>query len=311
MKDFYSHVNSTPAGSKKLPILIVAFCRAALLERLLTKLLYEQRTIYLVIDKAPENLASENNNVRLCAESFKDRLDIIIRVNEKQAGVKFGVPQAVDWVLDFEDCCIILEDDCDFSLNALPYFDQMFIHLGGDIAMITGDSPWNKNEIEHSTQSQYPLIWGWATNREQWKKMSRLIGGEIPWRRVLQSAVKKPRMFLSITYFLSAQIKVKRGQLQAWDCSVALNMLLANLKCITPNVRIIENVGDDEFAHHTFDNIDLARGRIENKAAASTVLRNDLESEKATNKAIRQRIYNMKMRQVFSPVKALLCRSSS
>ena len=142
-------------------------------------------------------------------------------------------------------------------------------------------------------------------------RLDRIAEGQEPWKQVLQSAAKKPRKILSITYFLSAQIKVRRGQLQAWDCSVALNMLLVNLKCITPNVRIIENVGDDEFAHHTFDNIDLARGRIENIAAASTVLRNDLESEKATNKAIRQRIYNMKMRQVFSPMKALLCRRSS
>ena len=273
-------------------------------------MLYEQRTIYLMIDKAPLSLVSENNKVKLCAESFKEKLDLVIRVNEKQAGVKFGVPQAVDWVLAIEDHCIVLEDDCDLSPNALTYFDQMYMHLGGDIAMITGDSPWNKYEVGHSTQSQYPLIWGWATNREQWKKMSRLIGGEIPWKQVLKTVVRKPREILSINYFLSAQIRVKRGQLQAWDCSVALNMLLMNLKCITPNIRIIENLGDDEFAHHTFRNIDFESRRIENVTAVSTILRNDLNSEKATNKATRKRIYNMKMRQVFSPMKALLFRSS-
>jgi len=264
-----------------------------------------------MIDKAPENLASENNNVRICAESFREKLDLVIRVNEKQAGVKFGVPQALDWVFEFEDHCIILEDDCDLSPNALTYFDQMQMFLGRDIAMITGDSPWNKNEVEHSTPSKYPLIWGWSTNHEQWQKMRQLIGGEIPWKQVLQSVARKPSNILSITYFLSAQIRVKRGQLQAWDCSVALNMLLTNLKCITPNIRIIENIGDDEFAHHTFSNIDQTKRKIENTSVASTLLRDDLDSEKATDRAIRERIYNMKMRQVFSPVKALLCKRSS
>jgi hypothetical protein len=264
-----------------------------------------------MIDKAPENLAPENNSVRICAESFREKLDLVIRVNEKRAGVKFGVPQAIDWVFDFEDCCIILEDDCDLSTNALTYFDQMHMFLGRDIAMIAGDSPWNKNEVGHSTQSQYPLIWGWSTNREQWKKMRRLIGGEIPWKQVLQSVARKPRNILSITYFLSAQIRVKHGELQAWDCSVALNMLLTNLKCIIPNIRIVENIGDDEFAHHTFSNVDQSRRTIENTSVASTILSDDLGSEKATDRAIRERIYNMKIRQVFSPVKALLRKRSS
>ena len=123
--------------------------------------------------------------------------------------------------------------------------------------------------------------------------------------------VRKPTKILSINYFLAAQIRVKHGQLQAWDCSVALKMLTANLKCIIPNVRIIENLGDDEFAHHTFKNIDLNRRRIENVTQVSTMFRRDLLSETATNKAIRERIYNMKMRQVFSPIKALLFRNSS
>ena len=267
--------------------------------------------MYVMIDKAPESLASENNKVIRCAESFNEKLNLIIRVNEVQAGVKLGVPRAIDWVLNLENQCIILEDDCDLSSNTLSYFDQMSIYIGGDIALISGDSPWKKDEVEHSSLSQYPLIWGLATNREQWKKLRVLIDGEIPWMRVLQTAARNPRNILSVSYFLSAQIRVKRGLFQAWDCSVALNMLLTNLKCIIPNVRIVDNVGNDEFAHHTLQNLGHVNRKIEELTTASTSLRNDPCSQKAVNKAIRKRIYKMRIRHFFSPVKVLFSKSSS
>jgi hypothetical protein len=302
----YAQTNSTSPVERKLPVLIVAYCRASRITQLLEMLEDQDRRVYVAIDKAPATLTSENEKVRLCVESFKSRLNLVIQVNKTQAGVKLGVPQAIDWVMNYEESCIILEDDCTSSAESLDYFDRMSGYLKGNIALISGDSPWESAEVAHSSLSAYPLIWGWATNREQWQKLRTLIGGQIPWSEVIFSGLRKPTNILPISYFLSAQIRVNRGDLQAWDCSVALNMLLKNLKCVIPNVRIINNIGDDEFAHHTLDKIKLTRSQRINVKSVSTSLAIPRYAERATDMAIRKRIYKMKWQQVFSPLKALL-----
>jgi hypothetical protein len=110
---------------------------------------------------------------------------------------------------------------------------------------------------------------------------------------------------VDVAFFLAAQIRIKKGTLQAWDCSMALEMLLSNKKCIVPNVRLIENVGYDEFAHHTIIKTELDVS----ERSASTHVSIDLDlnpsSNAQTDRAIRQYIYNMKWYNIFAPAKAL------
>ena len=292
--------------TSNLPILIVAYCRAARLEELLRNLQGERRRIYVAIDKAPKNLRDQNNEVIAIAEEFRGRLDLRLQINDQQAGVKFGVPYAVDWIFQFEESCIILEDDCEVPKTALTYFDEMSIYLGGNIALISGDSPWSSGEIWQSTLCDFPLIWGWATNRVQWTKLRELVGGPIPWTTIFCTVLRKPKSILPISYFLAAQIRVKRNNLQAWDCSVALGMLLQNLKCIIPNVRIVENFGSDEFAHHTVSTSDINRSQPSNVNLVSSKLNTQSNALNLTNKAVRKRVYKMKRIHLLSPLKALL-----
>jgi hypothetical protein len=292
--------------NRKLPILLVAYCRESQISNILETLKQDNRKIYVAIDKAPSYLQTENQNVIRSVESFKTTLDLEIKLNEMQAGVKFGVPRAVDWVLEKEDACIVLEDDCTISFDALEYFDSMNEKLNGKVALISGDCPWEVDQIEISTLSNYPLIWGWATNRNQWTKLRTLIGGEIPWTKIIGSIIKNPKNILSVTYFLAAQIQVKKGKLQAWDCSVALRMLLDNLTCIIPNVRLINNVGDDEYAHHTTNQAAISRKPNNQYRTVNTFLSSSVHMKNKTNKVIRQEIYKMKWKHLLSPIKALL-----
>jgi septum formation topological specificity factor MinE len=298
--------NSSRLTKRKLPILLIAYCRESQVSNLLEILQQDNRKIYVAIDKAPLNLQTENQNVIRCVESFKSTLDLEIKLNETQAGVKFGVPRAVDWVLEEEDACIVLEDDCTISLDALDYFDSMTEKLTGKVALVSGDCPWEVDRIEISTLSNYPLIWGWATNRNQWKKLREVIGGEIPWFKVIRSIFLYPRNLLSISYFLAAQIQVKKGKLQAWDCSVALGMLLNNLTCIIPNVRLVSNIGNDEYAHHTINQAAVSRKPKNKLGKASTLLSMSARMKNDTNEVIRQEIYMMKWKHLLSPIKALL-----
>jgi hypothetical protein len=292
----------------KLPVLIVAYCRASRLDNLLRILENEDRKVYVVIDKAPENLRTQNEAVIRCAESFLNKLDLEIHVNEIQAGVKFGVPKALDRIFLKEISCIIIEDDCLFNSTSLSYFDEMSQFVHSDIGMVAGDSPWNSIEMSQSTLSSFPLIWGWTTTRDQWVKLSQLIGGYIPCGKIVRTIIRRPRLATPILYFLSAQIRVKRDILQAWDCSLALNMLLNDMKCIIPNVRQIENLGADEFAHHTFGHESVLRQHEHKFKNASLILNVNKYEEILTNDSIKKRIYKMKWFHILSPLKAWLSR---
>jgi hypothetical protein len=303
---YFEKVDSILMSEKKLPVLIVAYCRVSQISKLLETLQKENRRVYIAIDKAPQELFNQNKLVIDCAISFKSKLDLKIRLNEVQAGVKFGVGNAIDWVFEFEESCIILEDDCDITIESLDYLDQMSKYLGEKIALISADSPWFPYEKNINTLSVFPLIWGWTTNRFQWTKLRSLIGGKIPWRGIFITIIKNPNLVVPILFFLAAQIRVKKGRLQAWDCSVALYMLLENMKCIIPNVRLVENVGNDEFAHHTHDFNDVNRSHKLESRLVSLDFSTSKANERHTSTVIRKRIYKMKWFHAFSPIKALL-----
>jgi hypothetical protein len=290
--------------SKKLPILVVAYCRSDKLRQILNGLIAQERKVYVVIDRAPENLIAENNEVISCAESFRKSLDLTIKVNEKSVGVKLGVPRAIDFALSLEEACIIIEDDCIINVNALDYFDAMINHLGNSIALVSGDSPWEEFEVAENRISSFPLIWGWATSRSQWGKLKIFIDGEIPWAQAGKRVVLNPSLLPSIGYFLAAHIRVRRGKLQAWDCSVALGMLLQNLKAIIPNVGVVINAGSDLYAHHTFNSKTTYRNFDFSRYPASELSMNKLLAQE-TDLAIRKRIYGMKWIHSLSPLKAL------
>lgn len=290
---------------RKLPVLIVAYCRAYNLKNLLEGLMNTDRRVYVVIDGASERFKKENQDVIQCARSYEEKLDLTIHINEFQAGVKMGVPTAIDFVLGMEEDCIILEDDCTLTSQALEYFDEMNLYLGKNISLISGDSPWSSGEMSVSTISNYPLIWGWATNRAQWKKLKIYVNGEVPWLQVAVAAIKYPHKVMPLAFFLSAQIKVKREKLQAWDCSVALGMLVQNLKCIVPNSNLVVNIGNDEFAHHTLDHNSLHKAITQNGNRVTKEISFSELLGKETDKAIATRVYSMRWRHILSPIKAL------
>lgn len=227
-----------------------------------------------------------------------------LHINESQAGVKLGVPQAIDWIFEFEDKCIILEDDCVASEDTFTYFDIMVKQLNDKIAIVSGDSPWSDGKRTVSSLSKYPLIWGWATSKSQWSELKQIIGGEIPLARVFTCLILKPQKILPVAFFLAAQIRVKRGTLQAWDCSVALEMILTSKKCIIPNARVVENVGFDEYAHHTLSNSKVNYSMDSDSVSAK--LDQSLWRELETDRAIRKIVYGMKWYHILSPLKSLV-----
>ena len=271
------------------------------------------REIFIFIDRATEPHMELNKEVLIVAQKFQTSLNIEIYWAETHQGVAHGVPTALDWAFSQIDELIILEDDCFPNSFSLQFFEDQIFEIGKNlIVMASAYSPWVgcrnlKSQIPLSLAS-YPLIWGWCTNRTSWIKLKILINTKTPHLRVLSYIFTHPRKIREICFFYAAVIRVNRKKLRAWDCPVALEMLLSGYKAIISNVNLIQNSGQDDIASH-YSNPEMSLNQI--VSTAEEVLANKyLDVSKfwsdKVDREIEHNVYNLKNKHIFSPIKALI-----
>ena len=107
-------------------------------------------------------------------------------------------------------------------------------------------------------------------------------------------------------FFLASEIRVRKGKLDAWDSSLALFMLVNKYISVIPNESCITNVGSDQFASHTKLVTDTELIASPSERIPSTKIDVSLTSMQEIDKRIEKNIYNMKLKQLFSPLKATL-----
>jgi hypothetical protein len=267
------------------------------------------RRIYVFIDRAVGESEAINNEVLQIAEHFQSLMEIMILRAPFNYGVKSAVPEAINWIAQYEDEFIVLEDDCHLNESGFKFFDEHIAVVRDDIAIICGTSPWDLNPaiktIQNLSFSKYPLISGWATSAQQWRRISYLIEQPPPYRLSLQKVLNQPNLLIPVCFFLAAHIRVNKHKLQAWDCSVALAMLISGLFSLIPNVTMVTNTGRDEVAEHTVPK----EGEDNIFRAASTEFPSDkidynLKPNLNTDKEIESELYGMRGRHALSPFKA-------
>ena len=294
-----------------LPVLIVCYLRPQKLRNILEGLVGSTRAIYVFIDKAPDSHRELNDEVRKIANEYSAILNIKIESPLENLGVELGVPSGIDWAIRFENEIIIIEDDCLPTSYAYEYFDKVICKLEGEVVIACGTSPNTNlsNSSSHSlTLGSYPLIWGWCTTAENWKRLRVSIGGPPPHKRIFKFLIKYPSKLVSVCYFYSASIRIHRNRMKAWDSLVALEMILSQFKAIIPNQTLVSNSGFDHQAHHFFQTPETS-GEVVSQAVegpASESFDFSFVSMTETDKNIEKNIYKMKLRHSLSPIKALL-----
>lgn len=295
-----------------LPVLIVCYLRPEKLEVLLGELMNSGRKVFVYIDRATAPYLELNTKVFEVAEKYKGHIDIKIYWTEKNQGVGLGVPTALNWVFGFEDEVIVIEDDCLPTNNAYTFFDDQSLRISDEIVMACGTSPWqterSNSRADSLSVSSYPLIWGWSTNSKSWFKLQTLIQTRTPHLRVLKAILLNPSRVKILCFFYAAVIRVNRGKLKAWDSPVALEMLLSGYKAIIANKSLIQNSGQDENASH-FSNPGSLLSEVVSQSQigrASSHLDRSLESCNEIDEKIEKSVYSLKIRHIFSPIKALI-----
>jgi hypothetical protein len=281
--------------------------------RVLLESLENSRTeIFIFIDRAEGNHQELNMQVYEIAMQYSKSLNIKIKWSNEKMGVAQGVPTAINWAFTFVEELVILEDDCFPSKFALDFFENQRDRVKDSIVMSCATSPWTFSSQAHPSNSvalsNYPLIWGWSTNKINWEKISRLINHPTPHSRIIFSMFRRPMKALAISFFYAAVIRVNRGKLAAWDCPVALEMLLSNYKSIVSNVTLIENSGNDDIGSHPGKPIDVGSEVISSFSGSPSSDRYNKSSRALllNDREIEKEIYELKLRHFLSPIKALI-----
>lgn len=293
-----------------LPILIIAYLRPGELRNCLERFESKNQTFYVFVDYAPDKNRKLNQDVIDCALEFSQRGNVKLQISNRNLGVENAVPAAINWIAQIEDQFIVLEDDCQLNLEGLYFLNQYTYLLKEKVSLICATSPWDFesmiDDVELLTLSSYPLISGWATSASNWQELSIYIGKRPPYVKALRTILKHPRRARSISFFLASQIRVYRREVKAWDCSVALWMLLNSKQSLIPNITMVTNTGRDQVAAHTFPQEETSIFREETPGVPSSILDFSEQMRRRTDKQIEVMLYGMKTKHILSTPKALI-----
>ena len=301
-------------GNQLLPVLIVAFARKEKVQKTVDFLLSQNRNILIFVDNSCDSQNSLNLKMINYAQSLSENDTVTVKIANYPLGVGKAVPEAVSWALTSHAEVIILEDDCFLVPGALEYFDQMIGQLDSQIRLVSGLSP---NDFAgelvrgaNCTLAHYPLIWGWATNRDSWDALWSMRNKPIDPIKVFFSIAQRELRLSALSFFKAAMTRIKSGKLKAWDAEMTFFFLLRGFKAIIPNTSLIINTGFDSVASNTTHSLDMHSEIVNQPSECEIMLGLDRtrEATSITDRLIEKRIYSMKKRHLFSFLKALLIK---
>jgi hypothetical protein len=210
--------------------------------------------IYVAID-GPKDFKTLSPKTKLVSqlETFQDRKSLQLNVwqRELNLGPAVSVVTAIEWFFSREESGVILEDDLRLSEDSVVFFSEgldAFVNQKS-VGIISGSNFWGETGTQDSLPvSTYPLTWGWATWRDRWELLRRPF-------------------FCSHTFDLTSLTILERcfwktgiekcmdRKLDAWDIPFAANFKSLNLKAVIPYRNLVSNVGFDDYAGNTFENV--------------------------------------------------------
>ena len=260
--------------------------------------------IFVDLDEKPPSLANDET-IRLARDCQANPL-VTAFIASKNFGVGKAVPAAIDWVLENEKAVIVLEDDCVPNSYTVPYLTNLLeeTKYSETILLVAGSNPVSGHlRATTSVISSYPLIWGWAITKDKWNLIAPYVRNEISFLRILWRIVNNSSKIIPISFFAAAYFRSNAGITKAWDCNLALGMLLENFTGIVPNENTITNVGNDDVASHTSDphrnsHIIIASDQKPSESIEFT--------SSAIDSLIAKEIYKLRIRHLLAPTKAFI-----
>jgi len=254
------------------------------------------KRIYLALD-GPKT-SKDQDLQRVLKSEFSEitkqngiEIEILERVDN--LGVAAAIISALDWFFEKERIGIILEDDVRPNLDFFSFASRALEKFEGDtdIWMISGNQFFpGSNSQNHVSCTNYPLIWGWATWRNQWLLMRAGL---------LDANLHAPtNRFSPIRQFLDVgKRRSLSGYVDSWALPLAQAQYSMNGLTILPPTNLSTNIGADSLAVHTAkQSWHMAHKNIELPDNYSLDLDNRSEVVKLNNRLIEKFVFKIKFR---------------
>ncbi|MBC7774843.1 MAG: nucleotide-diphospho-sugar transferase [Phycisphaerae bacterium] len=252
------------------PILLLLFNRPKHTEAVLERLREVQPTQVFVHCDGPrdgvEGEAEKVAAIRAQIEKIDWPCEVRTLFREQNAGLRAGVYGALNWFFEAVEQGIIIEDDCLPDLSFFPFCEAMLeqyaheeqvMHIGGS------------NVAERLTQSlptsyffsQFSFVWGWASWRSAWAKMSLDLEGFEDFVREngIKSLTTEP---MAGAYMLEKFRATKARENNSWAYAWAYSVLKQKGLSIVPRINLVQNTGIGEAeATHTKESDNKAKIR--------------------------------------------------
>ena len=174
---------------------------------------------------------------------------------EQNAGLRVGVFGALNWFFESVEQGIILEDDCLPDVSFFPFCEAMLeryaledqvMHIGGSNVAEGLTSTFTNSYFF----SRFSFVWGWASWRRAWKKMSINLEGleAFEQQNRLEELFSNP---MARTYLYDKFRATKRGKNNSWAYAWFYSILKNKGLCVVPRQNLVQNtgIGDSEATH--------------------------------------------------------------
>ena len=230
--------------------LVISYARKENSMRLVEQLILAGiERIYISID------GPRSADIRELQTKLKEELEntqknfsgkILVWQREVNMGSGASVIASLDWVFSREESCVIIEDDLIVTNQFFSFIKYGIQHMRNhkNLKIVTGTNPFENITNGRLGKVNYPVSWGWATNRENWNTLRELIFKGVP------SDGPKTR-FQKMHYWKVGRRRALSGQIEAWDVPLASEMYKTGYYTLIPSVNLVSNIGFDQFAAHT------------------------------------------------------------
>ena len=273
-------------------------------------LISDTSPIYLFVDRDRNSSQLNQTVIDMAQESFTSTTRRS-EVYSSHLGPGQAMLRALDWVFQYEEIVLVLEDDVFPNKYAEEYWEYTKeIVLSGSV-LATSRSPFRdleRSNYLNSGLSKFALTNGWIVTRKIWKDF-QLHQNKSLLAEFIKFIVQHP---LSVRtehfFFWAAAILGRREIVPAWDSQFVFFVLLNKIKTITPNKSCVEIRGVDAVASNTITSSKTADDIFwrADDIAPATYFFNDEETNSIFDSEIKNEIYNIRWWHIFSPFKSLL-----
>lgn len=239
-----------------IPVVVIVFNRVSMAEKMMVELKKIQPLkLFVISDGARKNVSGESERVEQVRSIFKTLswpCEVFRNYADENMGCDLRVPSGLDWVFQYVDRAVILEDDCIPSEQFFVFAENMLEKYQNDlrVMMIAGSN----------MAPAYPIIdcccftartytWGWATWKRAW---DHYCPDDSEWERIRKKGIFRETYGVRTRYYVRKELDyyLKKGQCP-WDYLWWISCMASRGLCAVPKVNLIKNEGFGEEATHT------------------------------------------------------------